>query len=143
MKTRMAIPAALVVLLTGCVTINGPRDPLAHYQAEAKIASYLTAALYLDNHPEDRPIFEAVREGISGYLDAEIFDPVLLASYLRKNLPVKELKSERAGIFLTAGLMIFQDATGTITIETPPIVKAFMLGIREGLDLALANQPTC
>ena len=51
----------------------------------------------------------------------------------------RELKSERAGLFMMAGAMIFQEATGTVTVQTPEIVKAFAEGIKDGIDLALAE----
>jgi hypothetical protein len=45
-------------------------------------------------------------------------------AFLREICPSR-VKSQRAGIYFTAGVLIFQEATGTITVQTPLVVRAF------------------
>jgi len=146
MKSLLTIPVLAAILLMGCSTVTTVTHEedvvrlLARYKSEAKIAAYLSSAIYLDARPEGTNIFVSVRNGVDKLIAGGQFDPAVLAAFLRQSLPINELKSERAGIFFMAGVMIFQEATGTTTINTPPIVKAFAEGIRDGIDLALAGQ---
>lgn len=140
--TAFAAALCLAALGTGCATTTAPQQAqLDRLQSIAQVAAYTGAAIYLSDKPETRPAFVSARAGVAALVAQQNFDPTQLAMVLASNLPIKDLKSDKATIVITAASLLYQTALGSQQIEKPAVVQAFATGILQGLDMALLAAP--
>ena len=125
---------ALALGTSGCATVSPTTK--ARVETAAKAAAYLGSSEYLRSHPETRPAFELARNQLAALETAETVDLVTLLSIVRQ-LPVKELKTERATMIVTAATILLSDYAGSLPVEKLNELKPLAGSIRQGLDLAL------
>lgn len=131
--------AATLGLLTGCAVFNNPTQ-LQRACTAAKVAAYVGCYEHLQQHPEARPAWTVARDALFQLEAAETVDLVTLVAVLN-NLPVKELKSPRAQMVITAATILLTDYLGTIPAEEVVKVKPLVSAIKSGIDLGLGPTP--
>lgn len=127
--------AAIVITalsLTACNTVRG-----------VKTAAYLGTALAIEEHPNWKPQFQKAYDDL-GIIEAAdtVGLPEVLAILHR--LPIKELKSPKAVIIITATALLIEE-TGSpelspvTTAKLRPVVKDLRAGIKLALDNSFAD----
>lgn len=102
----------------------------------AKVAAYVGCYEHLQQHPEAREAWVAARDALFQLEAAETVDLVTLVAVLN-HLPVKELKSPRAQMVVTAATLLLTDYLGTIPADQLDKLKPIARAIKEGVDLGL------
>lgn len=134
MKTKLAnlLLVAALLALPACSTTRG-----------VKTAAYLGTALALDEHPNWKPAFQQAYDDLGIIEAAETIGlPEVLAILHR--LPIKELKSPKAVIIITATALLIEE-TGSpelspvTTAKLRPVVKDLRAGIKLALDNSFAD----
>ena len=137
MKTKLNLLATAVLAatltITGCATSPQTQQ---RAQTAAKLAAYVGGSEYLRAHPETRPAFVLARDQLKAIEQAETVDLTTLLAIVNQ-LPVKELKSDRAQMLVTAATIILADYAGALPLEKLNDLKPVAQAIREGLDLVL------
>jgi hypothetical protein len=136
MKTKFAILAALclcvsVAIFTGCKTTNSQ-------QSTIKLAAYVGTSEALLQHPEWKPKFEIAASDLYTLESSTNIDAASILA-IASRLPVKELKSDRARIYVTAATLLISDYAGTVPLEQIAELKPVATAIREGVELALRD----
>lgn len=134
----VAVLGIITWIATGCATFGGD-NTLQRIQTGSKLAAYVGSAEYLRSHPETRPAFVLARDQLIQIESSEHVDLALLLSIINR-LPVKELKSDRAQILITAATLVLSDFAGDLPVEKLDDLKPVAKSIREGIDLALAEK---
>lgn len=124
--------AALCLFVAGCKTTS-QNQQLA---SAVKMAAYIGTSEYLLAHPEAKPKFEQAEQELFALSGAQQLDAVTLLA-IAQRLPVKQLKSERAAIYVTAATVLLSDYGATIPAEQikelQPIARAMGEGIALGI----------
>lgn len=131
--------ATTLGLFTGCAVLNNPTQ-LQRACTAAKVAAYVGCYEHLQEAPAARPQWIAARDALFQLEAAETVDLVTLVAVLN-NLPVKELKSPRAQMVITAATILLTDYLGTIPADQIDKVKPLARAIKEGIDLGLGPTP--
>lgn len=134
MKTIASILIALC-LFTGCATNRTQNQRVA---SAAKVAAYVGTYEFLRDNPGARPHFVVARDAL---LTIEQSDHVDLATLLAiiNQLPVKELRSDRAVLIITSATILLSDYAGALPVEQLDELKPIAKAIREGIDLGLGQ----
>ncbi len=129
-----------ITLLTsqGCATFGGNSTTIQRVQTASKLAAYVGASEYIRQHPETRVAFTLARDQLIQIESSEHVDLTLLMSILDR-LPVKDLKSERSQLLITAATIVLSDFAGSLPVDKLDELKPVAKSIREGLDLALTQ----
>jgi len=139
MKTLAALTLS-VALLTGCQTPPSGVN-VARIASIANTAAYMGSALWLVDHPSDRPTFLLVKATLDGLIQDGQYDPLLFRDALAK-LPVKELKGEKGAILIDASVLIFDLAFQEYaTTDQATWLKPIMVAVRDGLQRGLDRVP--
>jgi hypothetical protein len=141
MKTKLTIclltsVLCLLPLFTGCKTTEQTRQ----LATATKMAAYVGTAEYLRTHPEAKPKFEAAERELFALESAETIDAITLLA-IAQRLPVKELKSERAAIYVTAATILLSEYGQSVPIEQLQNLKPVAKAMREGIALGLGSAP--
>ena len=139
MKTKFALLAlclcaSVAILFTGCKT-TGTLTPQS-IQNKAKGIAYLVTAESLLQHPEWKEYFQVASLEFAT-LGASTNVGLPQITQIISELPVKQLKGERAQIYLTVGTMFLQDDLGEVGVSNPAELMRAAQGIHEGIDLAV------
>ena len=135
----MAALAAFIA--SGCATIKDKSEAESRRLSSiARITSFTAAAIYLDRNPQDAKYFVLARNGVEVLLAGGEITPEALREALAQ-LPIGEMKADSAAIVVTAAILLVEESGIASPIETPEGAKAVALGVRDGLNLALALQP--
>jgi hypothetical protein len=132
----MATVLAATITLTGCKTTEQTRQ----LAVATKMAAYVGTSEYLRAHPESRPKFEAAERELFAIESAETIDAVTLLA-IAQRLPVKELKSERAAIYVTAVTILLSEYGESIPIDQLQNLKPIAKAMREGISLGMGSVP--
>lgn len=137
MKTLLLSPIlALVILLTGCSTVQNPQLS-GDLAAIAGVAAYTGTAYYLNDHPDKRPIFEASKQMLDGLINAGNSDPIAFQKALA-NLPIKELKGNKGAIMVGAAVILWDSYAARATaLDKSQQVIPVIVAVRDGIARAL------
>jgi hypothetical protein len=124
------------VLVTGCRTPQTPEDQLKDLVADARDIGEVGTTIALLENKEFRDELEKTRDALVAL--EKLPDPITVAALVDalKTLPVKELQSPKAQLYLLAGKIVIRRAGVNYTLGSigmRPIVQA----LREGMDDAL------
>jgi hypothetical protein len=137
MKNKFALSllaSALCLLAIGCQTTSETQQ----LATATKMAAYIGTSEYLLAHPEARPKFEAAERELFALESAETIDAITILA-IAQRLPVKELKSERAAIYVTAATVLLSDYGATIPVDQINELKPIVRAMREGVALGLGG----
>lgn len=124
---------ATLVMFTGCASLTPNQN--ARIASTAHVAAYIGTTEALRAHPEWRPGFVLAAQELK-YLEDGPVDVLKLMEIVRR-LPVKELKSDRAALYITAGTILLTDQIGTTPIEHIENLKPVISAIRQGIERGL------
>ena len=137
--TKLALIAALALIADGCSSQITPPTP-AGWQAIAEVAARDGAGIYLVRHPDNhtaRAAFVITVQNLNMLIADGKFSHAELHAALAE-LPVKALNGATGIIVIDTATVLYQALTGgRSVIESAPVVKAFAIGIRDGLQSAL------
>jgi hypothetical protein len=137
MKNIFAFVLVLVLVLgPGCATTSETQQ----LATATKMAAYIGTSEYLLAHPEARPKFEAAERELFALESAETIDAITILA-IAQRLPVKELKSERAAIYVTAATVLLSDYGATVPVDQLDNLKPIVRAMREGVALGLGGTP--
>lgn len=125
----------IITTFTGCATNQADGQRV---QTAAKLAAYVGTAEYLRGHPETRPAFVLAAQQLAVLESQEHIDLATLMAVVNQ-LPVKELKSERATLIVTAATILLSDYAGSLPVEQLDELKPLAKAIREGINLGLGT----
>lgn len=128
---KLAVIALSSLLLTGCIAPQNARS----VASTVKVAAYVGSYEALRQHPEWTPGFRAAHDELVRLESLERIDFVTVLSIIHR-LPIKELKSDRAVLYITAATLLLEGYTGSVDLskeEARMVVRA----LREGMALAL------
>lgn len=131
---------AACVLLTGCSSIQTPEDQLKNLVADARDIGEVGTTIALLENKEFRDELEAVRNALLAL--EQLPDPITVESLIDvlKNLPVKELQSPKAQLYILAGKLVIRRAGVNYTLGSigmRPIVQALREGMEDALTVAI------
>lgn len=142
MKTRSILSSlallsfcTLLLLPIGCATTDNSQslESLTH------VAAYVGTAEALREHPDWRDEFEQASAELA-LLEQGPIDIIALVEIVQR-LPVKELRSDRAVLYISAATILLSDHLNSIPIERleniRPIISALRRGIDRGLQTSL------
>lgn len=138
MKIKLALASLIcsaAVFLTGCST-PATVSPQS-IQNKAKGIAYLVTAESLRQHPDWKEYFQvASLEFATLGESTNVTLPQI--TKIVSELPIKQLKGERAAIYITVGTLFLQDELGGNTeLTQPEELRRAAIGIHEGIDLAI------
>jgi hypothetical protein len=131
----LAVCLGLVLCGQGCATFGDPGTS-QRLASAAKVAAYVGTVEYLRAHPETRPAFELARDTLKTIEASEHVDLATLLAVVNQ-LPIKELKSERATLIVTSATILITDFAGTLPVDRLDELKPVASAIRQGIDLGL------
>jgi hypothetical protein len=145
-----------VIVLTGCATRPPAMTPVEQHQAEldakvaqaqrlatlAKAAAMTGTALWLREHPADRPHFETARTALNALLTG-IITPEAFSAALA-GLPVKELKDDDTALIVNSAVILYngflaEKVNIDANVYLRPVVTAVRDGIAVGLGMTTPN----
>ena len=125
-------------LFCSCGTlINKDGTPTQRLQTLSYLAAYIGTSETLNQHPEWRVGFEKAAADLR-ILETQPFDVVTVMEII-KRLPVKELRSDRATLYINSATLLLTDNLSTdactLVEDQKPIITAIRQGIERGLSL--------
>ena len=129
---------AAPVIFTGCTTTGTPdgQSQQVRLNGLVKMAAYLGTTEALRQHPEWRMGFELAHNELKALEGAEKLDFVAVLAIVNR-LPVKELKSDRATMFITAGTILLNEQLQQIDFSKIEKLRPTVISLREGIGLGL------
>lgn len=134
-KIQVGLALASLVLITGCANLSQTQQ--SRIQTGVKLAAYVGTAETLRAHPEYRKGFEVALVELKA-LEAGPIDVIKLLEIVNR-LPVKELKSDRAQMIITAGTILLTDEIGATPLEKLNDLRPVISAIREGVERGLGQ----
>lgn len=133
-KSIIAICSLLSALcfFSGCATRPTPQS----IQNKSKGIAYLVTAESLIQHPDWKEHFKIASAEFQ-VLGTSTNVTLPMITEIVTQLPIKELKGERAAIYITVGTLFLQDDLGEVALTQPEELRRAALGIHEGIDLAV------
>lgn len=128
---------AVLLFAPGCAALKNPTTQ-QRVATACKVAAYVGGTEYLRTHPESRPAFVIARDELKVLENADTIDFTVLLAIVNQ-LPVKELKSERATLIISAATILLSDYAGSLPADQTGQLKTVAKSLREGLDLALGQ----
>jgi len=122
----------IVSALIGCATRPTPQS----IQSKSKGIAYLVTAESLIQHPDWKEHFKIASAEFQ-VLGTSTNVTLPMITSIVTQLPIKELKGERAAIYITVGTLFLQDDLGEVALTQPEELRRAALGIHEGIDLGL------
>lgn len=137
-KTKLEVLGLIGLIgftLAGCATAPDG-DTNAKIRREVALWSEDIASLALIAKPEYRPAIEAAVRALDA---AETSEGISLNSITAALGQVDSLQSKDSKLALIGGRLLLRRAFGSnLTLETPELINAAGLGLRDGLKAALA-----
>lgn len=142
-RARYIFTSVLILtclLSVGCKTVQTPEQQLAQLVADARDIGEVGTTIALLENKEFRDELETTRNALIA-LEATP-DPITVESLVDvlKKLPVKELQSPKAQLYILAGKLVIRRAGVNYTLGSigmRPIVKALREGMDSGLEVAI------
>lgn len=135
MKQLALLTIALCALFTGCASMS-PQTK-SRVNTSATLAAYVGTVETLRKHPEYRAGFELAAQQLRA-METGPVDTIVLLEIVNR-LPVKELKSDRAQMIITAATIVLADEVGATPLEKLDDLKPVVAAIRQGIERGLAN----
>ena len=141
MKTRHAlIPIILIALAVGCSTLPTWVTP-TRIETVTRLAAYSSAKALLIKRPESRAELQKAADGFAMLEASEKWDIATAASIAAAS-GLDWLSSPEGNLALTGGVMFIDLIAGNqVDVAGDANVRAFIIGARSGLNLALATKP--
>jgi len=146
MKTLLRILGVALVALTatipisiftGCAMLSGENQTqLQRVVSGTKIAAYVATSEYLRANPTKAAAFTTVAQSLYVLETSETLDAATLLAVVNQ-LPIKQLKSERAQMLITAATLVLSDYAGSIPVDQLENLKPIAKAMREGIELAI------
>jgi hypothetical protein len=129
------------LLLIAAVCFAGCKTPSQNQQlaSAVKMAAYIGTSEYLLAHPEAKPKFEQAEQELFALAGAEKIDAITLLA-IAQRLPLKQLKSERAAIYITAATLLLSDYGESIPAEQIKDLQPIAKAMGEGIGLGLGSK---
>lgn len=124
-----------VAAVTGCAFLKANPTVTQRLATATKLAMFVGTKEYLRQHPGERQKFVDVMNSITLLESSSVIDGVTVAAVLDQ-LPIKELKSERAQLLISATTIALSDSLGNIPVSDE--ARLFLTAAREGLELGLS-----
>lgn len=144
MKSQLwsvALAALALMLLSGCSTLKNPTpETIEDVSFGIKTAASVGGQIALEEDPTLRPKFDQAILALNRAIEATNFSPAVLHSILL-TFNIKELKSPYARIAVVGSEVAFHRYARKYPLETPALVSAAMMALRDGLQEALAVVP--
>lgn len=136
---KRIIPSLILLACLGCQT-TGPTD-VNRVAGAVKIAAFTGTSYAMIEHPEWRPAFTDAEKELK-FIEAQptIDFATIMAVVMR--LPVKELKSEKAVLAITAGTMLLYQYGDSLPIDQIENLRPIVVALREGIALGLGQPPS-
>lgn len=136
LKSFLAVLLSVVALLsvTGCKTTPTPES----IQSKAKGIAYLVTAETLRERPNWKEHFRIASYEFEALAAATNVTLKTITDIVTQ-LPAKQLKSERAQMYITVGTLFLQDEISQIALTQPEELRRAVLGAHQGIDLALSQ----
>lgn len=136
MKIKILTILASIALLAGCATT--PESELKNLVADARDIGEFGTRVALMENPNFRKQLDYTVLGLKE-LEA-LPDPITIDSLVGvlSRLPVKELQTEKAQLYILGGRVIIRRAAGNVQLGTlgiRPIVAALREGMETGLQV--------
>jgi hypothetical protein len=131
----LILGAAFIVWLTGCASMS-PQTK-SRVQTGATLAAYVGTTEVLRAHPEYRIGFEVAVSELKALETGDV-DAIKLMEIVNR-LPVKELKSDRAQMIITAATIVLNDEVGSTPLEKLNDLKPVVAAIRQGIERGLGQ----
>lgn len=146
MNKRLAPLILAAFIMDGCAFFRNP-TVISIAASIAETATTYGVSNDLQNHPKNRPAYEASLQALNLLLLSEKYDPASLKSALA-NLPIKELKGTQGALIISGVVNVFQLAirpgdTNSVLYEinSEAAVAAVGKAIRDGIQTALLMNP--
>jgi hypothetical protein len=141
MKSNLYLCAAACLLLNACSLLNSPsQETIEDVSFGVQIAANTGGQLALAQDPSLRPKFEKAVVALDILIEGTNYSPFALYTILN-TLGIKELKSPYASILVGASEVAFHRYAKKYPLQTPELVRAASMAMRDGLRQALLSTP--
>ena len=142
-QTPPANPGAGAALLLGCAVLLGssgcvrltPEQQLQLVQTVSMEAAYVGTSYDLRDNPSHRAAYVTAVAALDALIARSDYDPAALTAALA-GLPALRGAD---GALLEGGVTLYTVAAGFVDLDTVPLVRAAVGGIRSGISRALAR----
>jgi hypothetical protein len=134
---KIILLAICATLLTGCAYLKANPQATTRIATGVSVAAYVGTTETLRDHPEYRSGFQLAVTDLK-ILESGPVDTIKLLEIVNR-LPVKELKSSRANMIITAATIILNDEIGATPLEKLDDLKPVITAIRQGIERGLNN----
>lgn len=137
MKTHVSLAILALLLMAGCATTD---TNIRRWERTAEVVAYVGTVKALESNPEWRPGFEEAARDLA-LLEQDEIDTIAVLEIIRR-LPVKELRSDDAALYIEDGIIVLSDHFGAIPLDKlesqRPVIAAVRRGIERGLNYSSA-----
>lgn len=140
MKRKVIIILSFGLLMfSGCASMSPEQKARvqSRVQTGATLAAYVGTVETLRARPEYRVGFELAVDQLR-LLETGPMDTIKLLEIVNR-LPVKELKSDRAQMIISAATIVLNDEIGSTPLEKLNDLKPIVTAIREGIERGLSQ----
>ena len=131
--------------LTGCITkpATGKKVPdIARIANLAGNAAEIGTTEYLKLHPDDATYFTASRDALGAMIAAKDYDPASFTAAIKK-LPVRALHGTNVSIYVTLGVMVFdQAAQELVQLNNQTWILPVLYAVYNGMSRAMGLPET-
>lgn len=120
-------------LLSGCASLSSRPESLA---ASLKLAAFVGTSEALREHPEWAAGFRRAAEDLKIIEQADAIDFATITA-IALRLPVKELKSERAVLYITAAGLMLESVSDQVDLGNTGQARLVAGALRSGIERAL------
>lgn len=138
MKTALSATVALLIL-AGCTTSSDGTKTLdvARVATIAHSAAHVGTAIYIRNHPETRPMFQASAAALASLDASGDYDPVKFADALA-TLPIGALQGADGDVYISTFIVVWDAFSAqAVGMDTTLWVKPVLKAVRTGMEKAL------
>lgn len=136
---KRIIPSLLLLACIGCQSL-GPTD-VNRVAGSVKIAAFTGTSYALIEHPEWRQAFTDAEKELR-FIEAQPTIDFATIMAVVTRLPIKELKSEKAVLSITAGTLLLYQYGDSLLIDEIENLRPIVVALREGIALGLGQPPS-
>lgn len=131
--STLVLVASVALFAAGCASNPTTQKSII---STARVAAFVGTSEALVQHPEWQPKFELAAAQLATLEASTNLDAATLLA-IAQQLPVKELKSDQARIYITAATLLISDYASAVPLEKIGELKPVAAAIREGITMAL------